>query len=96
MSLTMDNLQYTFEGARKNNAIYVAVKIETRGHPETEVIINPYENFDVKLEEYKREYNYDLTSKDSKDTRIVGLTWGDCFDELECDFESDGENFCKE
>lgn len=91
MALTMDNLSYCFQGAIKNKALFVAVKIETRGHPETEVIINPYENFNILLEEYKREYNDDLTSKDSKDKRIVALTWGDCYDELECNFENDNE-----
>ena len=86
--LTMENLEVCFKGAKDNDANFVAVKIQTEGHPGAEVIINPKENFDVKLEYYKKAYNDDLILKAFNGIKIIGLTYGDSYEDIEDDFEN--------
>jgi len=52
--LTMANLERCFESAKEEGYSYVAVKIKMEGFKEPEVIINPFGNFDKKLEYYKK------------------------------------------
>ena len=43
--MKLNNLVNCFESAIKNNAMYVAVKIEMYGFEESEIIINPKSPF---------------------------------------------------
>ena len=56
---------------------YMAVKLETEGNPEPEIIVNPAENFLPKLFYYLKAYNDDLeliAAKDSgKSVRITDV-----------------------
>lgn len=87
MELTMENLEKTFEGANDNGALFIGVKIQTQGSLGAEVIINPRVNFDSKLEYYKKAYNDDLTLKAFNGIKIIGLSYGYWYDDIESDFE---------
>ena len=87
MSLTKKNLEQCFEGAIINDALFIGVKISTAGSLAPEIIINPKENFNAKLTYYRDKYDEDLILKSYSGIRIIGLTFGDCFDDIECDFE---------
>lgn len=39
------------------NKVYLAVKIETEGNPQAEIILNPVENFKEKFKYYRHAYN---------------------------------------
>lgn len=85
MGLTINHLINCFNGAKENGAKYVAVKIQMQGFEEPEVIINKRENFDTKLEYYKKAYNEDLTLKTFNGIKIVGFTFANCFEGIEKD-----------
>ena len=40
--------------------VFLAVKIETEGNPQPEVILNPAENFGEKIKYYRQAYNDDM------------------------------------
>ena len=82
MSITMGHLERCFECAKKENANFIGVAIWTRGNEGLEVIINPSENFNKKLEYYKKAYNDDLILKTYDGIKIVGFAYGKDFDEL--------------
>lgn len=82
--LRIKNLERCFGQAMMQQCKYVGVRIWMFGFEETEVIINPTENFDKKLEYYKNAYNEDLTLKNAPDKiKIVGFTYGDDFEEIQ-------------
>ena len=84
--MKLNNLVNCFESAIKNNAIYVAVKIEMYGFEESEIIINPKANFEQKLKYYINAYNEDLTLKNAPDKiKIVGFTYGNCLQNIGAD-----------
>jgi len=83
--IKMDNLERSFNLAKKYNAKFVAVKIEMEGFSEAEIIVNPILNADSKLEYYKKTYDYDLNHKYAKGIRIVGCTFGSDMAEIEED-----------
>ena len=85
--LSKRNLEQCFENAVNTNALFIGVKISTRGSAGYEIIINPHENFKTKLEYYRDNYTDDLVLKKYDGIQIVGCSFGDCWDELECDFE---------
>lgn len=85
MELTLENLTNTFEFAIRNDANYVGVAIKMKDMPENEIIINPNDNFEDKLKYYQGAYNQDLTLKANPNIRIVGLTYGDSFEEIQDD-----------
>lgn len=85
MELTISHLINCFNGAKENNAKYVAVKIEMQGFEKPEIIINKKENFDTKLEYYKKAYNDDLTLKTFNGIKIIGFTFANCFEGIEKD-----------
>lgn len=85
MNLTLSNLENCFKVAKKDNFEYVGVKIQMEGFKEPEVIINPIENFDAKLEYYKQAYNDDLTLKSFNGIKIIGFTYGDDLFDIEED-----------
>ena len=88
MNLTMKDLEQCFRDARFMNSMFIGVKIQMQGFPECEVIINPSENFDTKLAYYKKAYNDTLTLKTFNGIKIINFGFGDCYDELECQFEN--------
>jgi len=86
--LTMKDLEQCFRDARFMNSLYVGIQIETRGSEGLETIINPSENFDAKLEYYKSAYTNELVLNKFDGIKIVNFGFGDCYDELECQFEN--------
>lgn len=84
-TLTMDNLIKCFEGAKESEVRYIGLKINMDGFAKDEVIINPRENFDTKLEYYKKTYDENLNHKYSKGISISGFTFGEDFREIEDD-----------
>lgn len=55
---------------------YVAVKIQMKGFELPEIIINPRENFNEKLNYYVNNYDADLTLKSYSGIKIVDATYG--------------------
>lgn len=86
--LTIQNLINTFNSAKELKQKYVAVKIQVENSKSEEIIINPIENFDKKLEYYKKAYNEDLTLKANTNIKITGFTFRDNFGEIEKDLLS--------
>ena len=68
---TMTELENIFQEAKKNDAEYVMVKISMQGFEKPEVIVNPKENIDSKLEYYKKAYKEDLHLKTFDGIQIV-------------------------
>jgi len=62
-----------FERANDNDCEYVAVAIETRGSNSWEIILNPKENFDIKLAYYIKAYNDDLVLNTYDGIRIASV-----------------------
>lgn len=83
-------LELCFINAKHNNAKYVGVLIETKGSNAPEIIINPSENFDAKLEYYKKAYTEDLVLKSFDGIRIVRFDYGNTFSQLECSLLNPG------
>lgn len=81
--LYMNDLVTCFQEAIKQKAEYLAVVIETRGSKDTEVIINPFVNFEAKLEYYRKAYNDDLVLKTFDGIRIIDFTYADCYEDIE-------------
>lgn len=83
MKMNMEDLIRCFECAKKNGSKYVGVKIQTEGFKKEEIIINPRENFDMKLEYYKSAYNDNLTLKSAPSKiRIVAFTFANNYEEV--------------
>jgi len=80
---TMKNLENVFEAAEKNMHKYIAVKVESKESEKPEIIINPAENFKVKLAYYQGAYDENLSLKAAKGIKITGATSGDDFAWLE-------------
>lgn len=53
----------------------LALLIEMPGFPKPEMITNPYENLQKKLEYYKKTYDENLEHKHAKGIKIVGYTF---------------------
>ena len=68
---TMSELENIFQEAKKKDAKYVMVKIAMQGFEKPEVIVNPKENIDSKLEYYKKAYKEDLHLKTFDGIQIV-------------------------
>lgn len=68
---TMTELENIFQKAKKKDANYVMVKIAMQGFEKPEVIVNPKENIDSKLEYYKKAYKEDLHLKTFDGIQIV-------------------------
>ena len=79
----MEHLEHCFNKAVEDGVLYVAVVIQMDGFSNNEVIINPLDNAESKLEYYKNTYNDDLEHKFSNGIRIVGCTYGKDFKEIE-------------
>lgn len=86
MGLKMHHLENCFSAAKKVDAKYIGLSIEHKGTPKREIIINPSENFEYKLEYYKKTYNDDLQHNfDPENVRIFSVTFGNTFSEIEED-----------
>lgn len=88
--MKLTDLELCFENAKKNNAKYIGVLVETRGTDKPEIIINPSENFDFKLDYYKKAYNNDLVLKTFDGIRITRFDFGNTFSQLECSLLNPG------
>jgi len=87
MSITKKDLEQCFKDARYTDSLFIGVKISTRGSIAEEIIINPSENFDNKLEYYMKSYNDDLVLKTYDGIQITDCTFADSYDGIECAFE---------
>ncbi len=79
-------LKAVFSNAKAVGARYVGVRIETAGSSQPEIIINPRENFDAKLNYYMSAYDDGLRlipAKGKKDIRITGIAQGNTFEDIE-------------
>lgn len=81
-TLTMTDLESVFNQAIGLGVNYIGVRIQMQGFDEPEVIINPKENFESKLEYYKKAYSEDLTLKSFNGIKIIGCEYGDSFNEI--------------
>ena len=81
-TLTMTDLENTFNQAIGLGVNYIGVRIWIQGFDEPEVIINPKENFESKLAYYKKAYNDNLTLKSFNGIKIIGCEYGDSFNEI--------------
>lgn len=79
----LTSLEKCFEDAKNSDSQFVAVEIQIHNCLGTEIIINPRENFDSKLEYYKNAYNENLTLKACPTIKIIDFAYGDSFSELE-------------
>lgn len=90
--MKMINLINCFDKANETNSKYIGLAIKIPDADETEIIINPRENFQVKLDYYKKTYDEDLSHNAVGDIlQIVGFTYGDSFSEIERDLLKGGE-----
>ena len=60
MNLKIKNLENCFQSAKELGYNYVAVKVDMQGFEKPEIIINSKENFEEKLEYYKKAYDENL------------------------------------
>ena len=83
-TLNMEHLENCFKRAVETNAKYVGVAICVPNANEKEIIINPHNNFEAKLEYYKKTYDNELSHNAVGDTlKLVGFTFGNSFAEIE-------------
>lgn len=82
--ITKQNVEICFEQAKKYGARYIGVIVETEGHEGPEIIINPLENFDKKLEYYKNAYTDNMVLKTYSGIRITAIQYANTFEQLEC------------
>ena len=91
-------LKAVFDNAKAFGARYVGVRIATQGSSQPEIIINPRENFDVKLNYYMSAYDDGLRlipAKGKKDIRITGVAQGNTFEDIEFQLMSVGVGWKK-
>lgn len=91
-------LKAVFDNAKAFGARYVGVRIATQGSSQPEIIINPRENFDVKLNYYMSAYDDGLRlipAKGKKDIRITGVAQGNTFEDIEYQLMSVGVGWKK-
>ena len=76
VDVNIKDLKVCFDCAIKNKSDFIAVVIATEGVAGNEIIINPNENLQSKLEYYKKAYNDDLILKTYNGIKIVGFAHG--------------------
>lgn len=79
----MSNLERCFNTAKERDQKFVGVLVQMDGFSKPEVIINPIENADAKLEYYKKTYDDDLNHKFASGIKIVGFSYGLDFLDIE-------------
>lgn len=82
-SLTIEYLSSTFERAKELDYRFAGVLIEMEDFDRPEVIINQVENFDRLIAYYKKTYNENLSHKFHEGKRIIAVTFGNSFSEIE-------------
>lgn len=82
MELTLKNLELCFKKAIESNDKFIAVSVTIPNCEKCEEIINPRENFECKLEYYKKAYNEDLTLKAFNQIKIKGFMSGNNYKTL--------------
>jgi hypothetical protein len=84
MEATMKNLIICFEYAKSHitEADYIALLIEMPEFEKPELIVDPKENYDKKLEYLQDAYDENLNHKHSKGVRIIAFASGNEIDEL--------------
>ena len=75
-------LEDSFRKGMTESYTYFAVKIHMEGFPEDEIIINPLENAEKKLEYYLNAYDEDLVHLFAAGIQIVDVDYADYVDEL--------------
>lgn len=83
--LSMNHLENCFNEATAAGAKYIGIAIRLKGTDKKEIIINPAENFDLKLGYYKQAYDENLNLKNVDGISILGFTYGDSFEDIEND-----------
>lgn len=91
IELQMKHLERCFSKAKESGERFIAIVVEMDGFNDLEVIINSHENIDAKLEYYKNTYSADLTHKFSKGIRIVGMTYGNSYEEIQNNLFTESE-----
>lgn len=81
----ISRLEECFRTAIENDMKYIAVKVKILGFPKEEIIINEIENFEKKLEYYRKTYNEDLVLKGNNGIEIVDFCCADDFEDIEHD-----------
>lgn len=75
--MTKNDFNLIVNDGMTRGKMFLAVKIETEGNPQPEVILNPSENFKEKLKYYRKAYNDDMELISAKATgksvRIVDV-----------------------
>lgn len=84
---TKRNLEYCFSHAIADGANFVGVMIQLPNMSQPEVIINPIDNLPSKMEYYFNNYNDNLELIANPDVKIIGLTYGDTYEEIQGEFE---------
>ena len=80
---TMGNLLDAFDYAEAVGDLYIGVLIQMEGFLKPELIINKNENFDSKLEYYKKTYDENCNHKFAKGIKIIGVESGDYMEDFE-------------
>lgn len=91
--MNKSSLKAVFINAKAVGSKYIAVKIQTEGSSEPEIIINPKENFDAKYNYYMEAYDNDLvlnSTKGKKDIRITAAAHGNSFDDIQWNITEKG------
>ena len=83
MKLYMKDLENCFETAMKLSYTYVGVKIDIVGFEKPEIVINSKENFEDKLDYFKKAYDENLMLVNNPNIRIIGFAAADTFEDLE-------------
>ena len=83
--LKMQDLESCFKTAKEEGVAFIGIKFKVEKFERPEIVINELEDFDKKLEYYKKYYNDDLVLRESRGRRIIGLSYGDslCYIENE-------------
>lgn len=69
--------------AIETKAEYFGVRVETKGMPRYDIVINKYENLDYKIEYYINNYNEDLELKTCPDIKITRAGYADELGDME-------------
>jgi len=78
----LEELKFCITNAKQNGLLYMGVAIKMPDLEKLEIIINPYDNFDRKLEYYTKAYNSNLELNTFNKIKIVGISVGDYADNI--------------
>lgn len=83
IKLDMKFLEKVFNSAKDSGERYVAIVVKMDEFSDVEVIINPIENADAKLKYCQKTYDENLSHKHSEGISIIGITYGNSYEEIE-------------